>query len=159
MLKRALGVTWNVNLSFFKTLDEIIGSEIDQFDGIGAVENRIRYGFTNTDVGDLGDNLIQAVNVLNVHGGVNIDASAQQLLDVEVAFWVPAAWRIGMSEFIDQDDLRSPSDDGIEVHLVQELTLVLNALTRNDLQAIQQCLCFLAAMSFDDPYDDVIAVI
>src|SRR6516164_4692362 len=156
MQQRALGLTRNVNLSFFETLNKIIGSEIDQFDGIGAVENRIRYGFTNTDVGDLGDNFIQAVDVLNVHGGVDVDASTQQLLDVQVALRMSAALRIGMSEFIDQDDLRSPSDDGVEIHLVQELTLVLNALTRNDLQAVQQRLCFLAAMGFDDTYDDVI---
>src|SRR6516164_9956007 len=158
MQQRALGLTRNVNLSFFETLNEIIGSEIDQFDGIGAVENRIRYGFTNADVGDLCNNFIQAVDVLNVHGGVDVDASAQQLFDVEVPLRMPTALRIGMSEFIDQNDLRSPSDDGVEVHLVQELTLVLNALTRNDPQAVQQRLCFLAAVSFDNTHYNVTAI-
>src|SRR5262249_29451841 len=115
MLQCALGLSRDVNLPLLETLNKIIGREIDQYDAFRTVENRVRHGLAHADVGDLGDDVIQAFNVLNVHCGIDIDAAAHQLFDIQIAFRVTAAGRIGVREFVDQNDLRTTGDDGIKV--------------------------------------------
>ena len=44
MFERALGLFRNVDFSFLEPLDQIIWCEIDQFDGIGTIKNRVRHG-------------------------------------------------------------------------------------------------------------------
>src|SRR5579871_490081 len=134
MLQCALRLPWDVDLSLFQALDQIVGREINKFDGVSAIEHRIRNSFAYADVSYLGDNVVQAFNVLDIYRGIDIDAMAQQLFDVQVAFRMTAPECIGVGEFIDQDDLRPAGDDGIEVHLLQQLTSVLDALAGNDLQ-------------------------
>jgi hypothetical protein len=107
---------------------------------------------------DLRDHVVQAFNVLDIDRGIDVDSAAQELLDVEVALRVTAARRIGVGELVDQDDLRTPSQDGIEVHFLEPLPLILDAPARNDLQSLQQRFGLPAAVGFDDAHDDVVAV-
>src|SRR5262245_34716852 len=110
-------------------------------------------------MGDLGDNVIQAFNVLNIHRGIDVDTVAQQLLDIQISLRVTTAGRIGVSEFIDQNDLRVAGDDGIKVHLLQELASILDAPAGNGFQILQKRLRLFAAMSFDHTDHDVIAIL
>ena len=97
--------------------------------------------------------------MLDIDGGVNVDAVTEQLLDVEVALGMAAAGRVGMGELVDQHDLWVASDDGIEVHLLEPLSPVFQALARNDLERVEQGLRFLAPVGFDDADDDLVAVL
>ena len=87
------------------------GREIDQLDRVGAVEHRVRHGLAHAHVRDLGDDVVEALDVLDVDRGVDVDAAVEQLLDVEIALGMAAAGRIGMGELVDQHDLRAPRDD------------------------------------------------
>ena len=69
--------------------------------------------------------------------GVDVDAAAQQLLDVEIALGVAAARRVGVGELVDQHDLRPAREDGVEIHLLERLALVVDAPARNDLEAVR----------------------
>ena len=40
VLQRPLGLLGNVDLALLEALDQIVGREIDQLDGVGAVEDR-----------------------------------------------------------------------------------------------------------------------
>ena len=124
MLQRPLGLLRNVDLALLEALDQIVGREIDQFDRVGAVEHRIRHGFAHPDAGDLGDDIVEALDVLDIDGGIDVDAVAENFFDVEIALGVPAAGRIGVGKFIDQHDLRMTCDDGVEVHLREGLAFV-----------------------------------
>jgi hypothetical protein len=86
---------------------------------------------------DLSDNVVQTVDVLNVDRRVNVDAAAQQLLNVKIPLWVTAAGRICVGEFVDKHDLRPASDDPVKVHFVQPLALVLDSSTRDDFKTLQ----------------------
>ncbi len=90
---------------------------------------------------------------------VDVDAVAQQLLDIEIALRMAAAGRVGVGKLVDQDDLRPAGDDGVEVHLLEPLALVLDAPARNDFEAFQQRFGLLAAVRLDDADDDVVAVL
>jgi len=39
VLERPLSLLGNVDLAFLKALDEVIGRQIDEFDGIGTIDN------------------------------------------------------------------------------------------------------------------------
>ena len=88
MPHRALGLLRHVNLALAQTLDQVVGRQIDEFDFIGLIENAVGDGFAYPDAGDPGDDIVQALDMLDVQRRVNADAGGDQLLDIEVALWI-----------------------------------------------------------------------
>ncbi len=76
MLQRALGLFRHIDLAVLQPLDQVVGRQVDQLDGVGAVEHGIRHGLAHADMGDLRDDVVQALDVLDVDGGVDVDAVA-----------------------------------------------------------------------------------
>ena len=97
--------------------------------------------------------------MLNVERGVDVDAVAQQLLDVEVALGVAAARDIGVGEFIDQGKLRAAREQSVEIHFLQLTAFVFEAMARNDLEAVNKRFGLCAAMGLDHAHDDIVAVL
>ena len=69
-----------------------------------------------------------------------------------------AARHVGVGEFVDQDDLWPASDDGVEVHFLKPLALVLKAPARNDVETFQQRFSLFPAVSLHDADDNIVAV-
>ena len=69
-----------------------------------------------------------------------------------------AARHVGVGEFVDQNDLWPASDDGVEVHFLKPLALVLKAPARNDIETFQQYFGLFPAMSLHDADDNIVAV-
>ena len=84
-----------------------------------AVEHAVRHRLAHPDAGDLGDDVVQALEVLDVHRGPDVDAGRQQLLDVLPALRVPAAGRVAVGELVDQRQLRAAREQRVEVHLLE----------------------------------------
>ena len=159
MLERALGLFGHVDLALLQALNEVVGSEVNDLDGVGAVEHGVGDSFAYADMGDLRDDVVEALDVLDVDRGVDVDAAAHQLFDIEIAFGVAAAVGIGMGEFVDQDDLRPACNHRVDVHLFEKLALIFDLLARNDFEAVHQRLGFAAAVGLDHADHDVIAVL
>ena len=149
MLERALGLLRHVDLALLQALDQIVGGEVDKLDGVGAVEDRVRYGLPHADAGDLRHHVIQAFDVLDVERRVDVDALAQQLFDIEIALGVPAARGIGMGELIDERQVRAARDERVEVHLLERVILVFDRAARKDFKAVEQRLGLFAAVRLD----------
>ena len=72
---------------------------------------------------------------------------------------MPAAFGVGVREFVDQHDLRPPRDDGVEVHFVEVTGLYIRCFRRGITSSpCQQRFGLLAAVGFDHADDDVVAV-
>jgi hypothetical protein len=155
MLERALGLFGDVDLAFPKPLNEIVRGEVDQFDAVGGVEHRIRHGLAHPHMGDLRDHVVEALDVLDIDRGIDVDAVGQQFLDIEIAFRMAAAGRVGVREFIDQRDLRMARDQRVEVHLLDDLVPVLDAFARDHLKALQQRLGLDPSVGLDHADDDI----
>ncbi len=138
MLERPLGLFGDVDLALFQPLNQIVRREVDQFDRVRAVEHRIRHGLAHPHMRDLRDHVVEALDMLDVDGGVDVDAPGEQFLDVEIALGMAAAGRVGMGEFIDQRDLRMARDQRVEIHLLDDLILVVDPLARENFKALQQ---------------------
>ena len=74
VLERPLGLLRDVDLALLQALDQVVGREVDQLDVVGAVEDRIRHGLAHAHAGDLRDDVVQALDVLDVDGRVDVDA-------------------------------------------------------------------------------------
>ena len=155
MLQRALGLLGNIDLALLQPLDQVVGREVDQLDGVGAVEHLVRHGLAHPHMRDLRDHVVEAFDVLDVDGGIDVDAVGQQFLDVEIALGMAAAGRVGVGEFVDQGDLRPPRDQRVEVHFLERLVLVADPLARQHLEALQQGLGLRPAMGLDDADHDI----
>src|SRR5579872_6843207 len=88
MLERPLGLLGDIDLAFLQPLDQVVGRQINQLDAVGAVEYRIRHGFTHPHMRDLRDDVVEAFDVLDVDCGIDVDATREQFFDVEVALRV-----------------------------------------------------------------------
>ena len=108
---RPLGLLRDIDLALAQSLDQVVGGEIDDFDVVGLLENAVRHGFAHPDAGDPGDDVVQAFDMLDVERREYVDAGGDQFLDIEVAFGMAAARRIGVCQFIDEDELRAPLKD------------------------------------------------
>src|SRR5690242_6930986 len=107
----------------------------------------------------LRDDVVKALDVLNVNSAVHVDAAVQQFLNVEIALRVAAAGRIGMRKLIDERDLRAPRNDRLEVHLLEMLAAIFDGAAGDDLESFEQSLRLPAAMGLDDAYDNIIPVL
>ena len=159
MLERALGLLGDVDFAFLEPLDQIVRRQIDQFDRIGAIEHGVRHGFAHAYMSNLRDDVVEALDVLDIDRGIDVDAVAHQLFDVEIALRMAAAFGVGVGKLVDQHDLRPPRDDRIQVHFLERLAAVFDAAPGNDFEAFQQRLGFLAAVGLDHADDDVVAVL
>ena len=94
MLERSLGLLRNIDLALPQALDQVVWREVDHFDLVGSVEDRIRHRLPHAHAGDLGDDIVEAFDMLDVERGIDVDAGGEQLLDIEIALgWrLPAHW-------------------------------------------------------------------
>ncbi len=155
VLERALGLMRNVDLALVQALNEIAGGEVDKLDLVRLVQHAVRQRLAHADTGDLRDDVVEALDMLDVERRVDVDSGGDQLLDVEIALGVAAARRVGVGELVDEDQLRPSRQHGVDIHLVELAPLVLDAPPRDDLEAGDQRFGLLAAMRLDDADDDV----
>src|SRR6266436_5147451 len=133
----ALGLLRHIDLALAQALDQIFGREIDDLDIVRLVEDAVGNRFPHADPGDPGDDVVQALDMLDIERGKHIDPGGNDLLDIEVAFGVTAAGGVGVGELVGKNELRPALEDRVEIHFGQQVTLVLDLLPRNYLEAFE----------------------
>ncbi len=156
--ERALGRGAEVDLALLRRRIRSSRRQVDELDLVGALEDAVGDGLAHSHAGDLGDDVVQALEVLDVDRGVDVDAGLEQLLDVGVALGVTAALDVGVRELVDQHDRGTARQDGVEVHLVERLLAVLDGPLGDDLETLEERLGLGSAMGLDHPDDDVDAL-
>ena len=156
--QRALGLLADIDLALAQAGHQVGRREVDQLDLVGGVDDPVGHGLAHADAGDAGDHVVQALDVLDVHGRVDVDAGRQQLLDVEIALGMAAALGVGVGELVDQHQRRPALQDGVEIHLLERAALVLDLPARHDLEPGELRLGLGAAVRLDHADHDVDAV-
>ena len=100
-------------------LQQIVGRHVHQLDLVGLLEDGVGHGLAHGDAGDLRDDIVEALEVLDVERGVDVDAAVEELLDVLPAFGMTGAGRVGVGQFVDKDQSRPACQRGVEVELAQ----------------------------------------
>ncbi len=105
-----VGALGDVDLALGQALQEFVGRNVDQGDFVGGFEDSVGHGLLDPDTGQTRHLVVDAVEVLDVEGGVDVDAVVEQFLDVLPAFRVARARRIGVRIFVHQDQARLSSE-------------------------------------------------
>jgi hypothetical protein len=128
---------------------------VDQLDLLGGADHRVGHGLALFDAGDLGDHVVERLQVLDVDRGQHVDAGVEQFVHVLPALGVARAGDVGVCELVDDGDLGPAGEDGVDIHLGEPRAPVLHVATRHDLQVGEHGLGVLAPMGLDEGDDHV----
>ncbi|EWS54666.1 hypothetical protein X551_02511 [Methylibium sp. T29] len=88
---RPLRLRRQVDLAGLEPLDQLVGRRVDQYNLVGAIEEGVGQGLVHADAGDAAHHVVQALQVLHVERGVDVDAGIEQFLHVLPALGVARA--------------------------------------------------------------------
>src|SRR5215469_6847391 len=157
MFDRTRGGVLNVNLALGQAFEQLVGRKIDQHNLIGVLEYPIRDGFADPNAGNLLDNVVEALQMLDVEGGPDVNAGGEQFLDVLPSLGMATPGYIGVGKFVNQEQARMSRQGGIKVEFIDDQVAIDDRFAGEDLEARKQRLRFLPAMRLDDANDHVAA--
>ena len=83
-----LGLLGQVDLASFEARQQFVGRQVHHHHLVGSVKELVRHRLPHADAGDAAHDIVQALQVLDVHGGAHVDACGQQLFGVLPALGV-----------------------------------------------------------------------
>ena len=125
-----------VDLARLEPLLERLGREVDEHDLVGLVEDAVGEGLADADAGDLEDRVVEALEMLHVHRGDDVDPRLEDLVDVLVALLVARAGRVRVRELVDEGELGCALEHGVDVHLPEHQAAVRHRHSRHELETL-----------------------
>src|ERR1022692_5347475 len=153
----ALDLLGHVDLARLEARQQFVRRNVDQDHIVGLVEECIGNGFPNPDAGDGADDVVQALQMLDVERRVHIDAARQKFVDVLPALRMPRARCVGVGKLVDENQSRAPNERGVEIEFPDRCARDIEHQWRQWLETLEQCGCFGAAMRFEYTDHDVAA--
>ena len=156
-----------VHLAGRQSLEQLVGGNVDQDHLVRAIEERVGDRLPHADAGDATDDVVEALEMLDVERREDVDAGREQLLDVLPALRVARAGDVAVREFVDQHELRLPRQRGIEIEFLEATLVAATPVARLSRQcdhfergtqrrvAFEQRLGLAPTMRLDDAGDDV----
>ena len=112
-LQGVRGLVGHVHLALSEPLLQHVRREIHQLDLVGSLKHRVGHRLTDGDPGDLRDDVVQALEMLDVQRSPDVDAGGEQLLDVLPPLGVAGTRGVGMCELIHQQQRRPAGKRGV----------------------------------------------
>ena len=85
-------------------LEKFRRGKIDNFDLGCFIDHPVRNCFSHEHAGNLGNNIIEALDMLDIQRCVDIDTGIKQFLYILVTFGVPGTGNIRVSKFVDKNE-------------------------------------------------------
>ncbi|MNX70688.1 hypothetical protein D3C86_1019590 [compost metagenome] len=142
-MARLLG---QVDLALAQAAQQFVGGQVHQHDVVGIVEHGIGHGLPDPHAGDAAHGLVQALQVLHVDRGPDVDAGGQQFGDVLPALGMPAAGGVGVGQFVHQHQRGMAREHAIEIEFLEDAVAVGHFAQRHDVQPGDQRLGLGAAV-------------
>ena len=118
------GLFLSVDFAFLQPFQQFSGLDVHQFHLVGGVEEGVRDPFGDGDPGDGGNYVVEAFQVLDIDGGVHVDAGPQKLLHILVPLYMAAALGVGVGKLIHQNQPGMSLERPIQVEFPQGDPLV-----------------------------------
>jgi len=151
VLPGLLGLRGEVDLALLEAVEKILDRQVDEVHLVGAIEHRVRDGLLDDHVRDLGDHVVQALEVLDVERAVHVEAGIEEIFDVLPPLRVARPGRIRVCELVHEHDAGSPREARLDIELLQRDPAVLDPASRQDLEAEQQRPGVVTAVRLDEP--------
>ena len=101
----------------------------------------------------------QALQVLDIDRGPDVDAGGEQLRHVLPALGMAAVGSVGVREFVDDDQLGLALERRVEVELLDRAAAIFDHAPRQDFEPLDERARLRAAMSLDEADDDIDAFV
>ena len=134
----ALDLFGKIDLAGLEPRQQLVGRDVDQNDIVGVVEKRVGDGFPYADAGDAADDVVQALQMLDVERRENVDAAGQQLVDVLPALRMPRTRRVGVRQLVDQDQCGATCERRVEVEFGDRCSLDVELEQWQALESLEQ---------------------
>ncbi len=132
-----------------------LGGHVDEFDLVRAADDVVGDRLLLLDTGDSGECVVEGLEVLDVDGGDDVDTGVEERLDVLPSLRIRRTRRVRVRHLVDEGDIGSPSEHGIEVHVVELRTAIRDLSARDDFEAVEELSGSFASVGFDHGHDDV----
>ena len=132
-----------------------LGGHVDKLDLVGAAHPGVRHGFPLHHPSDLGDDVVERLEMLDVQRGDHVDACVEQLIDVLPALLVARSRDVGMRQLVDERNLRTASQHRVDIQLGEHRPAVLRGAPRHDLQTGQGRGGLRPTVHLDETHDHV----
>ena len=107
------------------------------------------------DTGRLLYYIVEAFQMLDVQGTDDVNPLCKYVLDILVPFFIPAARHVGVRQFIDEDNLWFPGQNGINVHLLNDNPAVFLPPPGDNFQTFEKLGDVDPPVCFHKPHDHV----
>ena len=107
---------------------------------ISSARSRIESGTVSRtlDARDLGDDVVQALDVLDVERRVHVDPGVEQLVDVLPALGVPGAGRVRVGELVDEESAGCRASAASRSNSSSVVPAVLDGIARENLEPLDR---------------------
>ena len=94
-----------------EAVDEVLHGQVEVHDLVGVLEEAVGDGLARDDIGDAPDQVVEALEVLDVDGREHVDPGIEGVLDVLVALLVLDPRSVGVGELVNQAQLGRTAQD------------------------------------------------
>ena len=123
---------------------------------IGAIQKRIGHRLADPHTGDPPDGVVQRLEMLDVDRSHHADAVGEQLEDVLVTLFVPAAWHVGVCRARSTTHICGlRARIASTIHLFEYDAAIIDTPPRHHLQISDLCFRILPSVGLDEANDDV----
>ena len=148
-----------VDFAGLQPLAQVFGGKVHVDDLVGHGDDVVGDALLDADPGGALDDVVQALQVLDVQRRNHADARAQQFFHVLVAFGIAAAGGVGVGQFVDQGDGGPAGQHGVDVHLLQHDAAIFDPPPRHLFELADLGDGLRAAVRLDEADDHVDAVL
>ena len=149
----------HVYLAFVEALDELVWREIDQNDVGGLLQDPVGNSLAHGDASDARNDVSETFEMLDVERRPYADARVEQLLDILPALRMPAVRSVRVGELVDDDQLGLALERRVQIEFLDRAPVVFNHAPRQDFEPLDERARLGAAMSLDEPDDDIDAFV
>ena len=147
-----------IHLALAQALNECLWSEVHQDNLVRGREDAIGEGLANAHAGQVGDAVVQALQVLHVDGGIDVHAGVQNVVDVLIALGVLDARGVRVRKLVDEAELGRPLEDRRQVHFLEGAPSIFHLAPGDDLEPLGLRGGLRAPVCLEDSHHNVAAV-
>jgi hypothetical protein len=96
----------HVHLALVETLNKFLRGDVNDLYLVGVVDQRVWNRLRNDDAGDLGDDVVEALNVLDIDRCVDVNSLLKQFRDRLPTLFMARARNVGVGKLIHKYELR-----------------------------------------------------
>ena len=145
----------HIDLALGQTRPQVLGRDVDDLDVVGAGQDAVGNGLALAHAGNAQDDVGQALQMLDVQRGPDVDPGVAQLLHVLPPLGMARTGRVGMGVFVHQQQFGPPRQGAVQIELHQGAVAVFDGRAWHDVQPAQQAHRLLAAVGLDHADDDI----